>query len=125
MNVLEDNSQENAYKVIDIIKELKSTHTECSIDKICDLAARKYKFENTATKCSLYFSITAVKDVNIDKEDSITSTIDKNLQEVVSESAVTITHKEGRYQNLSGILESVNLNNSPKQAKNSISSLLI
>ena len=123
MNVLDDNYQGNAYKVIDIIKELKSNHTECYIDKICDVAETKNRFENTATKSYLYFSITPVKDIHIDKEDSIVSVIAKNPQDV-SESAVTSTLKEGRSPNLSDILDNVNLNNYQKHAKNSIGRLL-
>ena len=124
MNVLDDNYQGNADKVIDIIKELKSTHTGCYIDKICDVAETKNRFENTATKSYLYFSITPVKDVNIDKEDSIVSVIAKNPQDVASESAVKSTLKEGRNQNLSDILDNVNLNNYQKHAKNSTGHLL-
>lgn len=60
------NYQENAYKVIDIIKELKSTNTGCYFDIICDVAERKYGFENTATEsypdfCINYGFITPVK----------------------------------------------------------------
>ena len=60
------NYQENAYKVIDIIKELKSTNTGCYFDIICDVAERKYGFENTDTEsypdfCINYAFITPVK----------------------------------------------------------------
>ena len=33
---------ENAYKVLDIIKELKVNHIGCYYDKICDVVERKY-----------------------------------------------------------------------------------
>ena len=36
-----------AYKIVDIIKEIKSNHIGCYYDKICDVAERKYGFENS------------------------------------------------------------------------------
>ena len=47
----------NAYEVIDIIKELKSTNTVYYFDEICDVAERMYGFENTATRSYLDFCI--------------------------------------------------------------------
>lgn len=35
---------ENTYKILDIIKELKSNHTECYCDRTGDDAERKYEF---------------------------------------------------------------------------------
>lgn len=49
--------RKNAYEVIDIIKELKSTNTVYYFDKICDVAERRYGFENTATRSYLDFCI--------------------------------------------------------------------
>ena len=37
---------ENAYKILDIIKELTSNHIGWYNDKICDVAERKYGFDN-------------------------------------------------------------------------------
>ena len=88
---------ENAYNILDIIKELKSGHTGCHYDKICDAAERKYGFENTTTDNYLGFCINngfitpansrgkisyclvAVPDINIDGEDSLTSEADLGL----------------------------------------------
>ena len=39
----------NVYKILDIIKELKSNHIGCYYDKICDVAERKYGLENSTT----------------------------------------------------------------------------
>ena len=62
--------------------KILDTHnqTGCYIDKICDVAKRKYSFENAATKSYPYFSVRAVKYVNIDKEDSIASIIAEKFQ---------------------------------------------
>ena len=51
--LLENNSIENAYKILDIIKELKSNHTGCYYDKICNVAERKYVFGNWTTENSI------------------------------------------------------------------------
>ena len=98
---------ENAYKKLDIIKELKSNHIVCYYDKICDVAERKYGFENSTTDKYLDFCINngfitpansrgkisyrlvAVPDINIDDEDSLTSTIVENPQLVIPESATS------------------------------------
>ena len=87
---------ENAYKILDIIKELKNSHIRCYYDKICDVAERKYGFENSTTDNYLDFCINndfiapansrgkvsyrlvAVPDINIDVEDLLTSTIVEN-----------------------------------------------
>ena len=81
---------ENAYNILDIIKELKSSYTGCHYDKICDVAEKKNGFENSATDNYLCFCINngfitpansrgkisyrlvAVPDINIDGEDSLT-----------------------------------------------------
>ena len=46
---------ENAYKIFDVIKELKNNHTGCYYDKVCDVAERKYGFENSTTDNYLDF----------------------------------------------------------------------
>ena len=40
---------ENAYKILNIIKELKNNNIGYYYDKICDVAERKYRFENAIT----------------------------------------------------------------------------
>ena len=37
---------ENTYKILDIIKQLKSNHIGCYYDKTCDVGERNYGFEN-------------------------------------------------------------------------------
>ena len=48
---------ENVFKIFDVIKELKSNHTGCYCDKICDVAERKYGLENSTTDNYLDFCI--------------------------------------------------------------------
>ena len=97
---------ENVYKIPDIVKELKSNHTGCYYDKICDVAERKYGFETSTTdnyldfcinkgfitlvnsRAKLSYRLIAVPDINVDGEDSLTSTIVENLRLVISQSAV-------------------------------------
>ena len=80
---------ENAYKILDIIKELKGNHTGCYYDKICDVAERMYGFENSTTdtyldccinngfitpansRDKISYRLVAVPDINVDGEDSL------------------------------------------------------
>ena len=98
---------ENAYKILDIIKELKSNHIRCYYDKICDVAERKYGFENSTkgnyldfcinnglitpanSRGKISYRLVAVPDINIDGEDSLTSTIVENPPLVIPESATS------------------------------------
>ena len=98
---------ENAYKILDIIKELKGNHIGCYYDKICDVAKRKYGFENSTTdnyldycinnafitsansRGKISYSLVAVLDINIDGEDSLTPTIVENPQLVTPGSATS------------------------------------
>ena len=91
---------ENAYKILDISKELKGTHIGCYYDKICDAAERKYRFENSATdnyldycinngfitpansRGKISYRLVAVPGINIDGEDSLTSIFVENPQSV-------------------------------------------
>ena len=95
----------NASKILDIIKGLKSNHIGCYYDKICDVAERKYGFKNSTTdnyldfyikngfitpansKGKISYRLIAVPDINIDGEDSLTSTIVENPQLVNPKSA--------------------------------------
>ena len=83
---------ENPYKILGIIKELKGNHIGCYYDKICDAAERKYGFDNSTADNYLDYCINkdlitpansrgkisdrlvAVRDINIDSEDSLTQT---------------------------------------------------
>ena len=96
---------ENAHKILDIIKELKSNHIDIYYDKICDVAERKYGFENSTTdniqtfcindgfitpansRGKLSYRLVAVPDISVDGEASLTSAIVKNLQLVIFRSA--------------------------------------
>ena len=89
---------ENAYKILNIIKELKGNHTGYYYDKICDVAERKYGFENSTTdnyldycinngfitsansRGKISYRLAAVPDITIDGDDSLTSTIVENPQ---------------------------------------------
>ena len=95
----------NAYKILDIIKELKGNHIGCYYDKICDVAKRKYGFKNSATdnyldycinngfitpansRGKISYRLVAVPDINIDGEDSLTSNFAENPQLVTPGSA--------------------------------------
>ena len=84
---------ENAYKILDIIKELKSNHIGCYYDKICNVSERNYGFENSTTdnyvdfcinngfitlvnsEGKISYRLVAVPDIKADGEDSLTSTI--------------------------------------------------
>ena len=77
------------------------------MDKICDVAERKYGFENSTTENYLGFYINngfitpvntrgkisyclgTVPDINVDGEDSLTSTIVENPQLVIPGSATS------------------------------------
>ena len=96
---------ENAYKILDIIKELKDNHIGCYYDEICDVAERKYGFENsnvdnyldycinngfithTNSRSKISYRLVAVPDVNIDGEDLLTSNRVENPQLVIPASA--------------------------------------
>ena len=98
---------ENAYKILDIIKELKGNHIGCYCDKICDVAEKKYGFENSTTdnyldyctnngfitsansRGKISYRLVAVPHINIDAEDSLTSTIVENSQLVIPGSATS------------------------------------
>ena len=98
---------ENAYKILDIIKELKSNHIGCYYDRICDVFERKYGFENSAADTYLDFCVNngfitpansrgkisyrlvALPDIYVDGEDSLTLTIIENLQLVTPGSATS------------------------------------
>ena len=96
---------ENAYKILDMIKKLKSYHIEYYYDKICDVAERKYEFENSGNyldfcisnglitpaniRGKISYRLVAVPDINIDGEDSLTSTITENPQLVIPGLAVS------------------------------------
>ena len=95
---MEDKSVENANKILDMIKELKSNNIECYYDEICDVAETKYGFENSTThnyidfcinngfitpvnsRGKIAYRLVAVPDINVD---SLTSTIVKNTQLVI------------------------------------------
>ena len=127
---------ENAYKILDIIKELKSNHIGCYYDKICDVAERKYGFENSTTDNYLDFCINngfikstnskisyrlvAIPDINIVGEDSLTSTIVENLQLVIPESATSTSslNKGGRQQS-SNFSDRASLSSCDNGGKNS------
>ena len=47
---------ENVYKILDIIRELKSNHIGCNY-KICDVAEKKCGFENSTIDNHFDFSI--------------------------------------------------------------------
>ena len=97
---------ENVYKILDIVKELKSNHTGCYYDKICDVAERKYGFETSTadnyldlcinkgfitlvnSRAKLSYRLVAVPDINVDGEDSLTSTIVENPRLVIPQLAV-------------------------------------
>ena len=92
---------ENAYKILDIIKELKGNHTGCYYD----VAERKCGFENSATdnylgycinngfitptnsRGKISYRLVAAPDINIDGEDSLASTFAENPQLVTPGSA--------------------------------------
>ena len=96
---------ENAYKILDIIKESKGNNTRCYYDKICDGAERMYGFENSTTdtyldccinndfitpansRDKISYRLVAVPDINVDGEDSLISTIVENPQLVIPGSA--------------------------------------
>ena len=72
---------ENAYKILDIIKKLKSNHIGCYYDKLCDVESMGLKIQlqiNSAGKIS--YRLVAVPDINVDGEDSLISTIGENPQ---------------------------------------------
>ena len=48
---------ENAYKILGIMKELKSNYTGCYYDNICDVSKRKCGFESLTTENYLDFCI--------------------------------------------------------------------
>ena len=97
---------ENVYKILDIVKELKSNHTGCYYDKICDVAERKYGFETSTadnyldfcinkgfitlvnSRAKLSYRLVAVPDIHVDGEDSLTSTIVENPRLVIPQLAV-------------------------------------
>ena len=97
---------ENAYIILDIIKELKGDHIGCYYDNICDVAEGKYGFENSATdnyidycinngfitpansRGKISYRLVAVPDINIDGGDSLTSTFVENPQLVTPGSAM-------------------------------------
>ena len=96
---------ENAYKILHIIKGLKSNYIVCYSDKICDVAERKYGFENSTgdnyldfcinngfitpanNRGKISYRLVAVPDINVDSEDSLISTIVENIQLVIPGSA--------------------------------------
>lgn len=84
MNIIHYDCQEIAHKVIDIIKELKSTYTGCYIDKIFDVA----KWHQIAQSINIYLNqliqnkfeelqmpakckVTNVQDIKVDKRSSL------------------------------------------------------
>ena len=133
MNVIKENHQENAYSVTDIITEIKTTHSGCSVDKFYDVAERKYEFQNTTTEmfldfcitygfltsanssCKISFCLTAISDVNINEEDSIAS---RNTQEAVSGSAEKSNPKENMHQSFNGLPDKANLKNTYQTREN-------
>ena len=129
---------ENAYKILDIIKELKNSHIRCYYDKICDVAERKYGFENSTTDNYLDFCINndfitpansrgkvsyrlvAVPDINIDVEDLLTSTIVENPQLVIPGSTMSSSSlNEGGRRQLSNFSDKASLINCDNGGKNS------
>ena len=132
--VTEDNS--NGKCLQNIIKELKSNHIGYYYDKICDAVGRKYGFENSTADNYLYFCISsgfitpansrgklsyrlvAVPDINIDGEDSLTSTIAENPQSVIPRSATSSStlNEGGRRQagNFSDRASLINCDNGGK-----------
>ena len=87
---------ENAYKILDSIKKLKSNHIGCYYDKLCDVESMGLKIQlqiviqtfviingfitlvNSAGKIS--YRLVAVPDINVDGEDSLISTMGENPQ---------------------------------------------
>ena len=128
---------ENAYKILDIIKELKGNHIGCYYDKICDVAERKYGFENStadnyldycinngfiaraSSRVKISYRLVAVPDINIDDEDSLTSTIVENAQLVIPGSAASISSlNEGGRRQSNNFLEWASLINCDNDGKN-------
>ena len=129
---------ENAYKTLDIIKALKSNHIGCYYDKICDVAERKYGFENSTTDNYLDFYINdsfitpansrgkisyrlvAAPDTNIDGEDSLTSSMVENPQLVIHEPVTSSSSlNEGGRRQSSNFSDRASLLNCENGGKNS------
>ena len=129
---------ENAYKILDIIKESKSNHIACYYNKICDVAERKYGFENSPTdnyldlsinngfitpansRGMLFYSSVAVSDINEDGNDSLTSIRVQNAQLVNSGLATSSSYlNEGRRRLSSNFSDRASLINCDNGGENS------